>query len=62
MEFGSPRLPAVPEAFFLHHLDNLDAKVWMSTHQIANDPDPNSSFTSYNKQLETRLYKLSGEL
>jgi 3'-5' exoribonuclease len=62
LEFGSPRLPAIPEAFFLHHLDNLDAKVWMTTHQIASDPDPNNPFTSYNKQLETRLYKHSGEL
>ena len=62
LEFGSPRLPAIPEAFFLHHLDNLDAKVWMTTHQIATDPDPNSAFTAYNRQLETRLYKFSGEL
>ena len=62
LEFGSPRLPAIPEAFFLHHLDNLDAKVWMTTHQIAADPDPNNPFTAYNKQLETRLYKHSGEL
>jgi 3'-5' exoribonuclease len=62
MEFGSPKLPMVPEAFFLHYLDQLDAKVWMTTHQIANDPDPNSAFTSYNKQLETRLYKRSAEL
>jgi len=62
LEFGSPRLPAIPEAFFLHHLDNLDAKVWMTTHQIATDPDPSSSFTPYNRQLETRLYKFSGEL
>jgi 3'-5' exoribonuclease len=62
LEFGSPRLPAIPEAFFLHHLDNLDAKIWMTTHQIATDPDTSSSFTPYNRQLETRLYKLSGEL
>ena len=62
LEFGSPRLPAIPEAFFLHHLDNLDAKVWMTTHQIATDPDPASAFTAYNKQLETRLFKHSGKL
>jgi 3'-5' exoribonuclease len=62
MEFGSPKLPMIPEAFFIHHLDNLDVKVWMSTNQIAHDPDAAASFTSYNRQLETRLYKLSGEL
>jgi 3'-5' exoribonuclease len=62
LEFGSPRLPAIPEAFFLHHLDNLDAKVWMTTHQIARDPDPANAFTAYVKQLETRLFKHSGSL
>ncbi len=39
LEFGSPRLPAIPEAFVLHYLDNLDAKVWMTTHHIDSDPD-----------------------
>ncbi len=28
-EFGSPTLPRTPEAFALHHLDNLDAKLEM---------------------------------
>jgi len=58
-EFGSPKLPAIPEAFFLHFLDNLDAKMYMTTHQIEADPDKNSSFTAYNHQLGTRLYKHS---
>ena len=61
-DFGSPKLPMIPEAFFLHYLDNLDAKIWMTTRQIANDPDANASFTSYNAALEARLYKHSGEL
>jgi len=61
-EYGSPKLPMIPEAYFLHYLDNLDAKMYMTTHQIANDPDAESSFTSYHRQLETRLYKGSGEL
>ena len=62
MEFGSPKLPAIPEAFFIHFLDNLDAKAWMTTHHIANDPDAGADFTPYNRQLETRLYKRSGDL
>jgi len=62
LEFGSPRLPAIPEAFVVHYLDNLDAKLWLTTHQIANDPDTKSSFTPYVRELETRLYKRSREL
>ena len=61
-EFGSPKLPAVPEAFFIHYLDNLDAKMWMTTHAVEEDPDAESSFTSYLRQLETRVYKNSGQL
>ncbi len=61
-EFGSPKLPAIPEAYFIHHLDNLDAKMWMTLNQIANDPDTDSDFTAYSRTLETRLYKRSGEL
>ncbi|MFB3890539.1 MAG: 3'-5' exoribonuclease YhaM family protein [Phycisphaerae bacterium] len=58
-EFGSPKLPMVPEAFVVHHLDNLDAKVWMTTHAIESDPDAAASFTSFHKSLETRVYKHS---
>ena len=61
-EFGSPKLPAVPESYFIHHLDNLDAKIFMTTHQIENDHDATSDFTAYSRQLQTRLYKHSGEL
>jgi 3'-5' exoribonuclease len=56
-EFGSPKLPAVPEAFFLHYLDNLDAKMWMTHNAIESDADPDSDFTGYVRALETRLYK-----
>jgi 3'-5' exoribonuclease len=62
MEFGSPKLPMIPEAFIVHHLDDLDAKVWMTLNAIENDPDAKGAFTSYLKQLETRVYKLSKEL
>ena len=61
-EFGSPKLPAIPEAYFIHYLDNLDAKMYMTLTQIQSDPDAAASFTSFNNQLQTRLYKHSDEL
>ena len=61
-EYGSPKLPAIPEAFALHYLDNLDAKTWMTTNAIDADTDPATSFTSYLPQLETRVYKHSHDL
>ncbi len=61
-EFGSPKLPMIPEAFFLHYIDNLDAKMWMTTNAVEADNDPESNFTSYIRTLETRIYKHSQTL
>ncbi len=56
-EFGSPRLPALPEAIALHHLDNLDAKLNMYLSKIKSDPDPSSDWTEYVRSLETKIFK-----
>jgi len=56
-QFGSPKLPAIPEAAAIHFLDNLDAKVNMHLAEIENDPDPVSHWTKYNRALETKIYK-----
>lgn len=56
-EFGSPRLPAVPEAFMVHYLDNLDAKLQMCFEAIETDPDASSDWTGFVKALETRIFK-----
>ena len=56
-EFGSPKLPATPEAIAIHYLDNLDAKVQMFLSEIERDADPASHWTNYNRALETRVYK-----
>jgi 3'-5' exoribonuclease len=56
-EFGSPKLPAVPEAIALNHLDNLDAKVYMFLREIDNDPDPDSHWSNYCRALSSKIYK-----
>lgn len=61
-EYGSPKLPAVPESYFIHYLDNLDAKVFMTTREIAEDADAEAAFTRFNRSLGTVLYKRSGDL
>ena len=61
-EYGSPKLPMIPEAYFLHYLDNLDAKAFMTVRDIEADADPQASFTSFNRQLGTSLYKHSSDL
>lgn len=61
-EYGSPKLPAIPEAFILHYLDNMDAKAWMTENAIEASPDTGAAFTPYLPQLESCVYRLSGHL
>lgn len=56
-EFGSPRLPAMPEAVAVHHLDNLDAKINMYMNKIESDPDPTSDWTEYVRGISSKIYK-----
>jgi len=56
-EFGSPKLPALPEAVAVHFLDNLDAKIAMYLSQMENDRDPTGAWTNYNRALETKIFK-----
>lgn len=56
-EFGSPRLPATPEAFVVHYLDNLDAKLAMTFEAIDGDTDAHSDWTGYVRAIETRVFK-----
>jgi 3'-5' exoribonuclease len=54
-EFGSPRIPATPEAFLVYYLDDLDAKL----NQVAAAIDSRTAgddWTEYNRNLQTRLY------
>lgn len=56
-EFGSPKLPAIPEAIAVHYLDNLDAKINMFLTAVENDRDPENHWTGYQRALETRIFK-----
>lgn len=55
--FGSPKLPALPEAMAIHYLDNLDAKLNMFFTAIDGDRDPQAHWTEYVRAIETKVYK-----
>jgi 3'-5' exoribonuclease len=55
-EWGSPRLPLVPECLILHHADDLDAKVEMYARCLTHDSAP-GPFTERDPVLGRRLYK-----
>jgi len=55
-DFGSPKLPATPEAFMVYYIDDLDAKVNQVTAAIENEPG-DSNWTAWKNALQTRLYR-----
>ncbi len=55
-EFGSPKLPATPEAFMVCYIDDLDAKMDQVRSAISGEVS-DSNWTSWQKSLATRLYR-----
>jgi 3'-5' exoribonuclease len=55
-EWGSPRLPLVPECLILHHADDLDAKLEMYTRCLTRDQAA-GPFTDRDPVLGRQLYK-----
>jgi 3'-5' exoribonuclease len=55
-EFGSPKLPATPEAFMVYYIDDLDAKMSQVTMAIDKELS-DSNWTAWQNALQTRLYR-----
>ena len=62
-EFGSPVLPVTPEALAVHHLDNLDGKLW-SAFRAIDDPRGDPAWSPHNRHLGRKIFRgsVSGEL
>jgi 3'-5' exoribonuclease len=55
-EWGSPRLPLVPECLILHHADDLDAKLEMYARCLSRDQSE-GPFTARDPVLNRHLFK-----
>lgn len=55
-EWGSPRLPMIPEVLILHHADDLDAKLEMYARCLSRDRSP-GPFTDRDPSLGKQLLK-----
>ncbi len=55
-EFGSPKLPAMPEAFMVCYIDDLDAKLNQVASAI-NAETSDANWTAWQNALQTRLYR-----
>jgi 3'-5' exoribonuclease len=56
-EFGSPTLPAIPEALLLHYLDDLDSKMESMRASLAHDPCVEGEWTGINLALDRQVLK-----
>jgi 3'-5' exoribonuclease len=61
LEYGSPVRPATMEAVALHHLDNLDAKIYAFDHAIRESTTGEDAWTEYSKMFDGYLFKGRGE-
>jgi 3'-5' exoribonuclease len=55
-EWGSPRLPLIPECLIIHHADDLDAKLEMYVRCLTKDKE-SGPFTARDPVLGKQLYK-----
>lgn len=56
-EYGCPVLPATPEAFAVHHIDNLDSKVALTLEQIRKDQG-NTNWTNFIRAIDSPIFKV----
>ncbi|MGH9640140.1 MAG: HD domain-containing protein, partial [Bryobacteraceae bacterium] len=57
LEFGSPKVPAFPEALLLHHLDNLDSKMEAMRAALSREDPSDSEFTPWIVPLDRILLR-----
>lgn len=58
LDFGSPKVPATPEAFAVHMIENMDAKLTLALQLTREDQTTNeSNWTEYQKAFDGRLFK-----
>lgn len=57
LEFGSPKVPAFPEALLLHYLDDLDSKMEAMRVLTEKDPHAEGMFTPWSQSLERTVLR-----
>jgi 3'-5' exoribonuclease len=60
LEYGSPKKPAIAEAFALNFADNMDAKMETLKELFKANPD-NCEWLGYQKLMETNIRRTSGK-
>jgi 3'-5' exoribonuclease len=56
-EFGSPKVPATPEAIAVHMIENMDAKLTMALGSCRGENAAEGNWTEYMKAFGGKLYR-----
>jgi 3'-5' exoribonuclease len=56
-EFGSPKVPATPEAIAVHMIENMDAKLTMALGTCRSGEEGEGNWTEYMKAFGGKLYR-----
>lgn len=57
LEYGSPIIPKTPEAILVHHIDDLDAKLFSAFKSINDDSMSDNTWTAFSRSLDSSFYK-----
>ncbi|MDA3961438.1 MAG: HD domain-containing protein [Planctomycetota bacterium] len=57
LEWGAAREPMLPEAFVLHYIDNIDARLEAGFRSIDESASGDPDWTDFNKMLGVRVYR-----
>jgi 3'-5' exoribonuclease len=57
LEFGSPKVPMTAEAFVLHYLDDLDAKLDSLRQLVSADANTESAWTPFHPSFGRKIFK-----
>jgi 3'-5' exoribonuclease len=57
LEFGSPKVPMTAEAFILHYLDDLDAKLASLQQIVSADANAGSAWTPFHPGMGRKIFK-----
>lgn len=56
LQFGSPVVPAIPEAVLLHHIDHMDATVWGFLGEVERSADVEGNWSKFSNVYQRYIF------
>jgi len=56
LQFGSPVMPAIPEAVLLHHIDHMDATVWGFLGEVERSAEVEGNWSKFSNVYQRHIF------